>query len=144
MKFSIKLKIWTVCRKREIRGWDNNYALLQWQMQWQKIFILQYGFVSLESFLHQSDLVTLDWLDISKRHKLSVLKLTFKSLNDPNFPEYLRLLMQCLRTTWDPLLLHYSVSPKNLAFFRTLPQLFSTVSQPMSETLRTMGSFAKQ
>ena len=35
-------------------------------------------------------------------------------------------LKQCLHTTWDPLLLHYYVSPKNLAPFRTLPQLFST------------------
>ena len=47
-------------------------------------------------------------------------------------------LKQCLHTTWDPLLLHYYVSPKNLAPFRTLPQLFSTVSQPMSETFKTV------
>ena len=33
----------------------------------------------------------LNWLDIAKRRKLSVLKLTFKSLSDANFPEYLRL-----------------------------------------------------
>ena len=29
--------------------------------------------------------------DIAKRRKLSILELTFKSLNDTNFPEYLRL-----------------------------------------------------
>ena len=48
------------------------------------------------------------------------------------------------REVWFHPLLHYYVSPKNLASFRTLPQLFSTVSQPMSETLRTMVSFANQ
>ena len=47
-------------------------------------------------------------------------------------------LKQCLHTTWDPLLLHYYVSPKTLAPFRTLLQLFSTVSQPMSETFKTV------
>ena len=47
-------------------------------------------------------------------------------------------LKQCLHTTRDPLLLHHYVSPKNLAPFRTLPQLFSTVSQPMSEKFKTM------
>ena len=47
------------------------------------------GFV-LRKYANKSDLVTLNWLDIAKRRKLSVLKLTFKSLNDTNFPEYLR------------------------------------------------------
>ena len=47
-------------------------------------------------------------------------------------------LKQCLHTPWDPLLLHHYVSPKHLAPFRTLPQLFSTVSQPMSEKFKTV------
>ena len=48
------------------------------------------GFV-LRKYANESDLVTLNWLDIARRCKLSVLKLSFKSLNDTNFPEYLRL-----------------------------------------------------
>ena len=48
------------------------------------------GFV-LRKYANESDLVTLNWLDMAKRRKLSVFKLTFKSLNDTNFPEYLKL-----------------------------------------------------
>ena len=43
------------------------------------------GFV-LRKYTNETDLVTLNWLDITKRRKLSVLKLSFKSLNDTNFP----------------------------------------------------------
>ena len=45
---------------------------------------------ALRKYANESDLVTLDWLDTAKRRKLSVLKVTFKSLNDTHFSEYLR------------------------------------------------------
>ena len=48
----------------------------------------------LRKYANESDLVTLNLLDIARRCKLSVLKLSFKSLNDTNFPEYLRLSTQ--------------------------------------------------
>ena len=86
------------------------------------------GFV-LRKYGNESDLVTLNWLDIAKRRKLSVLKLTFKSLNDTSFPEYVRLGTHIvsaynLRSSAAPL----------LCILRTPPQLFSTVYHPMSET----------
>ena len=96
------------------------------------------GFV-LRKYGNESDLVTLNWLDIAKRRKLSVLKLTFKSLNDTSFPEYLRLSTHIV-SAYN---LRSSVAPL-LCILRTPPQLFSTVYHPMSETLRTMDSFANQ
>ena len=41
------------------------------------------GFV-LRKYANESDLVTLHWLDIARRRKLSVLELSFKFLNDTN------------------------------------------------------------
>ena len=101
------------------------------------------GFV-LRKYPNASDLVTPNWLDMARRRKLSILKLTFKSLNDTNFPEYLRLSTHAvsaynLRSSVAPLL-----SPKNLAPLRTLPQLLSTIYHPMSERLRTMDAFSNQ
>ena len=96
------------------------------------------GFV-LRKYGNESDLVTLNLLDIAKRRKLSVLKLTFKSLNDTSFPEYLRLSTRIV-SAYN---LRSSVAPL-LCILRTPPQLFSTVYHPMSETLRTMDSFANQ
>ena len=55
----------------------------------QRVQNVSAGFVS-RKYANESDLVTLNWLDIAKRRKLSVLKLTFKSLNDTNFSQYLR------------------------------------------------------
>ena len=96
------------------------------------------GFV-LRKYTNESDLVTLNWLDIDKRRKLSVLKLTFKSLNDTSFPEYLRLSTHIV-SAYN---LGSSVAPL-LCILRTPLQLFSTVYHPMSETLRTMDPFANQ
>ena len=47
------------------------------------------GFV-LRKYTNETDLVTLNWLDIAKRRKLSVLKLPFKFRNDTNLTAYLR------------------------------------------------------
>ena len=96
------------------------------------------GFV-LRKYANESDLVTLNWLDIARRRKRSVLKLTFKSLNDTSFPEYLRLSTHIVFAYN----LRSSVAPL-LCILRTPPQLFSPVYHPMSETLRTMDSFANQ
>ena len=99
----------------------------------------------LRKYANESVLVTLNWLDIAKRRKVSVLKFSFKSWMIQIFLNTFDLVLkQSLHTAWDPLLLHYCVSPKNVAPFSTLPQLFSTVSQRMSETLRCMDSFANQ
>ena len=53
------------------------------------------GFV-LRKYANESDLVTLNWLDIARRRKLSVLELSFKFLNDTNLPKYLRLSIQAV------------------------------------------------
>ena len=96
------------------------------------------GFV-LRKYGNESDLVTLNWPDIARRRTLSVLKLSFKSLNDTNFPEYLRLSTHIVSAYK----LRSSVAPL-LCILRTPLQLFATVYHPMSETLRTMDSFANQ
>ena len=100
--------------------------------------------VALESFLHESDLVTLDWLDISKRHKLSVLKLTFKSLNDPNFPEYLRLSTHAvsaynLRSSVAPLL----CIPKESGIFQDTAATFFNSLPTHVWNVKDYGLFCK-
>ena len=51
------------------------------------------GFV-LRRFARE-DLATLNWLSISKRMDLNILKLLYKTLHD-NFPEYLSLSLHCV------------------------------------------------
>ena len=101
------------------------------------------GFV-LRKYANETDLVTLNWLDIAKRRKLSVLKLSFKSLNDTNFPEYLRLSTQAvsaynLRSSVAPLLF----IPKESGTFKDTAATFFNSLPTHVRNLKDYGLFCK-
>ena len=98
----------------------------------------------LRKYANESDLVTVNWLDIARRHKLSVLKLFFKSLNDTNFPEYLRLSTQAasaydLRLSVAPLL----CNPKESGTFQDTATTFFNSLPTHVRNMKDYGLFCK-
>ena len=102
------------------------------------------GFL-LRKYVNESDLVTLNWLDIAKRRKLSVLKSSFKSLNDINFPEYLlRLSIQALsaynfRSSVAPL----PCTPKESGTFQDTAATFFDSLPTHVRNIKDYGLFCK-
>ena len=86
----------------------------------------------LRKYANECDQVTLNWLDIAKRRNLSVLKLPFKSLNDTNFPEHLRLSTQAvsaykLRSSVAPLLCVLCIPKESGTFQDTAATFFNSL-----------------
>ena len=109
----------------------------------QRVQNARAGFV-LRKYANETDLVTLNWLDIAKRRKLSVLKLSFKSLNDTNFPEYLRLGTQAvsaynLRSSVAPLLF----IPKESGTFKDTAATFFSILPTHVRNIKDYGLFCK-
>ena len=117
-------------------------CMLRWPLSQKRINACA-GFV-LRKYANESDLVTFNWLDIAKRRKPSVLKLTFKSLNDTNFPEYLRPSIHAvsaynLRSSVAPLLR----IPEESGTFQDTAATFFNSLQSHIRNIKDYGLFCK-